>query len=261
MEDKLCKYCAMMIPAEAKICPSCRKKQTSTLLITYIAGFFLFIFLIAIISEKITYRENKDSDLKVRSNIPSQPTRGHQSVKIAPPSIPSQPKHDPKVYNEAPPSIPSQPTHGRKVYKLAPPSILAQLENGDLMPSSILARLTDSDSPPKVAQTPIESLTTVSVYDLARAYDQNTIAADQRFKGKRFKVTGTVVDINTDFFGRPYLVLNGGVNQFMNPHFEFDKGQENILANIKKGDRVVLVCKGVGDIAKTPMSDSCILLE
>ena len=44
MAEKKCKYCAMMIPAEAKICPYCRKKQTSTLL-TFIAALF-FIFLI-----------------------------------------------------------------------------------------------------------------------------------------------------------------------------------------------------------------------
>lgn len=44
MAEKKCKYCAMMIPVEAKICPYCRKKQTSTLL-TFIAALF-FIFLI-----------------------------------------------------------------------------------------------------------------------------------------------------------------------------------------------------------------------
>ena len=108
-----------------------------------------------------------------------------------------------------------------------------------------------------IDQTRVESLTTISAYDLALAYHQNTVQADQRFKGKRFIITGIVVDINTDFLDRPYLVLDGGVNQFMNPHFAFNKGQENILANIKKGDRVVLVCRVKGDIAKTPMSESC----
>ena len=110
-------------------------------------------------------------------------------------------------------------------------------------------------------QRTIEPLTEVSAYDLAREYDQNTVAADQKFKGKRFKVTGTVVDINTDFLGNPYLVLSGGVNQFSNPQFEFDKKLANRLANLRKGERVVLVCEGKGDIAKTPMSDSCIFSQ
>jgi len=72
-----------------------------------------------------------------------------------------------------------------------------RVESGDVKPST----------------APTESLTTFSAYDLASAYDQNTVAADQRFKGKRFKVTGTVVDINTDFLDRPYLVLDGRVNR------------------------------------------------
>lgn len=31
MSEKKCKYCAMMIPSEAKICPHCRKSQPSKL--------------------------------------------------------------------------------------------------------------------------------------------------------------------------------------------------------------------------------------
>jgi|SRR5208337_5204808 len=106
-----------------------------------------------------------------------------------------------------------------------------------------------------------KQITTVSAQELAFAYDQNTVAADQKFKGKRFKVTGTIVDINTDFLGNPYLVLSGGVNQFSNPQFEFDKKLANRLANVHKGEQVILECKGRGDIAKTPMSDSCIFSQ
>jgi len=105
MAEKKCKYCAMMIPAEAKLCPYCRKKQTSTLLIAYIAGFFLFIFLIAIISEKITYRENKDRDLPVSPSIPSQPINGHQTSDNSNRSVP------------VPPSILYQLTHGDETPK------------------------------------------------------------------------------------------------------------------------------------------------
>jgi len=47
----------------------------------------------------------------------------------------------------------------------------------------------------------------------------------------------------------------------MNPQFAFDKKQGNILANLRKGDKVVLICTGKGDIAKIPMSDSCMLLD
>lgn len=100
----------------------------------------------------------------------------------------------------------------------------------------------------------------VSAADIAHAYSENTVAADQKFKGKRFKVSGTVVDINTDFAGDPYLTLKGGVNQFMEPHFNFDKSASEQLSKLKKGAKVSLICVGKGDVAKTPMSGSCSLI-
>lgn len=106
----------------------------------------------------------------------------------------------------------------------------------------------------------IEALPLYNASDLARAYADNTIAADQEFKGQRFKVTGTVVAINTDFLGKPFVSLKGGVNQFMEPQFGFDKDQLDDLADLRKGMRVTFVCIGRGDVAKTPMSGSCTLL-
>lgn len=109
------------------------------------------------------------------------------------------------------------------------------------------------------AKVGIASLPAFSASDLARAYDENTVAADAMFKGKKFKVRGVVSDINTDIFGNPYLTLRGGVNQFLEPQFSFDKGSAAQLAVLRKGRTVELVCVGRGDIAKTPMSGDCIL--
>lgn len=100
----------------------------------------------------------------------------------------------------------------------------------------------------------------VTAQALASSYDANTVAADARFKGKRFKVTGTVSDINTDFSGDPYVTLRGGVNQFMEPQFGFEKADSGQLAALSKGSKVTMVCTGKGDIAKTPMSEDCSLL-
>jgi len=106
----------------------------------------------------------------------------------------------------------------------------------------------------------IAYMPTVTAQALASAYDANTVAADARFKGKRFKVTGTVADINTDFTGDPYLTLRGGVNQFMEPQFGFEKADSEQLAVLRKGSKVTLLCTGRGDVAKTPMSKDCSLL-
>lgn len=106
----------------------------------------------------------------------------------------------------------------------------------------------------------LAEMPTVTAQALASSYDANTVAADARFKGKRFKVTGTVSDISTDFTGDPYVTLRGGVNQFMEPQFGFDKSDSQQLAALRKGSKVTLVCTGRGDIAKTPMSKDCSLL-
>ncbi|MEW6485781.1 MAG: zinc ribbon domain-containing protein [Pseudomonadota bacterium] len=48
IKEKKCKYCAMMISKDAKICPHCRKKQGWSLVAKIIIGFFILIALSAI---------------------------------------------------------------------------------------------------------------------------------------------------------------------------------------------------------------------
>ena len=48
MEEKKCKYCAMMIPHEAKICPHCRKVQGWTLPAKMFACFLLLMAFTAV---------------------------------------------------------------------------------------------------------------------------------------------------------------------------------------------------------------------
>ena len=104
-------------------------------------------------------------------------------------------------------------------------------------------------------------MSAISANDIVSAYGENTVAADQKFKDKKFKISGIVSDINTDLMGDPYITLSGGGNQFMEPHFGFEKSEAAQLANLKKGAMVTLVCIGKGDVAKTPMSDSCLLVD
>jgi len=110
------------------------------------------------------------------------------------------------------------------------------------------------------AKQALDALPEVSAADIAKAYEENTVAADALYKGKRYKVSGKIADISTDFMGAPYLTLRGGVNPFMEPQFAFDKEDLASLAQLKKGQGVTLACTGAGDIAKTPVSKECALL-
>lgn len=106
----------------------------------------------------------------------------------------------------------------------------------------------------------MESLPAVTPRQMAEAYEANTVAADQQYKGKRFKVSGAVQDINTDFTGNPYITMKNPSNQFSSPQFGFDESAAPALAKLRPGDKVTLICTGRGDIAKTPIAGDCILM-
>jgi len=122
--------------------------------------------------------------------------------------------------------------------------------------NSVASQASVSSPAPAAAATPVEPLKAYTASQVAASYDENTVAADISFKGKKVQVTGKITDINTDFMGNPYLVL-AGTNQFMGPHFKFDKSDMSVMATLKKGAMVKVICTGKGDIAKTPMFEDC----
>lgn len=134
--------------------------------------------------------------------------------------------------------------------------MVVAMASGDRPSSQPSAASSNQSQATKVA-APVEPSIEVSAQQLAQAYDRNTVAADQQFKGKRFKVTGVVESINTDMFGNPYVTLRGGVNQFVEPQFELDDAHASYAAGLQSGMRISLICTGRGDVAKTPMSKAC----
>lgn len=134
---------------------------------------------------------------------------------------------------------------------------LVGVVSSDRTTAQTLATSTSQSQPAKAIE-PAAPVLEVSAQQLAQAYERNTVAADQQFKGKRFSVTGIVESINTDLFGKPYVTLRGGVNQFMEPQFKLDSAHRNYAAGLQQGLRITMVCRGRGDVAKTPMSDECV---
>ena len=117
------------------------------------------------------------------------------------------------------------------------------------------SRLSQIATPAAPAET--EVLREVTAQQLASAYERNTVAADQQFKGKRFKVTGVVDSINTDFLGRPYIPRRGVVNHLLDQQFKLERTLPDYAARLSTGMRITLACTGRGDVAKIPMSDEC----
>ncbi|NWB92317.1 OB-fold protein [Pseudomonas agarici] len=116
---------------------------------------------------------------------------------------------------------------------------------------------------PATAVAPAPATEEIKVYassKIAADYEENTVAADMLYKGKRVGITGKIQDINTSFMGDPYLILNAK-NQFNAPHAEFEKSQLEAMAKLKKGQSVNMVCTGKGDVAKTPVFKECELAK
>ncbi|MBS7327845.1 MAG: hypothetical protein KIG68_03725 [Oxalobacter sp.] len=103
-----------------------------------------------------------------------------------------------------------------------------------------------------------EQTVTATPQEMVKAYAANTVAADQKFKDKRIKVTGVVKDINTGITGAPYVIMSTGYKYGLyDPHFNFSKDHLNELAKVQKGKSITVICTGHGDIAKTPMNEDC----
>jgi hypothetical protein len=117
-----------------------------------------------------------------------------------------------------------------------------------------------SSSAPAPAAAPAEPLKSFTSKQVATSYEENTVAADMQFKGKRVQVSGRITDINTDFMGNPYLVL-AGANEFLGPQFAFDKSDMSVMAALKKGATVSVICTGKGDVAKIPMFKDCVMAK
>lgn len=98
---------------------------------------------------------------------------------------------------------------------------------------------------------------TVSADEIAAAYFANTVAADQRFKGHQFAMTGTLTSINTSIGNSAYLVFDNGGNGWNRPQAELRKSEIPKSAELRKGDFLTVVCVGAGDIAKVPMLNDC----
>lgn len=106
-------------------------------------------------------------------------------------------------------------------------------------------------------QTAPSPLGSIGIDVLYRAYQENSVAADLEYKGRRYYVTGTVRDINTSITGSPYVVLENPFNTFMGAHMKFHDGGKALLSTLSPGSSIRGNCVITGDVAKVPMMSDC----
>jgi putative nucleic acid binding protein len=129
----------------------------------------------------------------------------------------------------------------------------------------IFSRMRPKAPPQTAAQVAAPEVSpdgTVSVgaVRLFRDYQENEVAADNRYKGKRMKVTGTMANVERDIYGAPVLHLWSGNPVFLTMA-TLDRAYLSDAAQLKKGDKIVVRCIGNGVNMRMPQLEKCMLLE
>lgn len=96
------------------------------------------------------------------------------------------------------------------------------------------------NAPDSTSEKPVS----VSAKELTKTYDENELAADEKYKGKMLAVSGKISNI-AETLGNLTISLEGHdvVKSVM---CSFDESEKSNIAKLKKGQQVTLVGKGDG---------------
>ena len=98
----------------------------------------------------------------------------------------------------------------------------------------------------------------VTAFELYDTYENNEVAANMRFKGKRLKVSGVISNIAAVIMDEPVLSFHAGKDVF-NPPQATGFSREQVAA-LSKGQYVTVECTGDGEILGAPMLNNCVVL-
>lgn len=107
----------------------------------------------------------------------------------------------------------------------------------------------------EVAETTKEPVEVTS-RQLAEDFDENEVAAKAKYDKAVLVVTGTVQSITLDLMDDPVVLLDG-INPFSNVHVSFNKSHVEQTAALKKGQKLTVTCKKIGEAIGSPMLSRC----
>jgi len=82
--------------------------------------------------------------------------------------------------------------------------------------------------------------------EICSEYEDNEVSADNKYKGKKVAITGTIERIiKSGFSDDPIIVFKGTF--IKDVRFYFSKDSNNEISNLSKGDKITIVgtCKGM----------------
>ena len=106
----------------------------------------------------------------------------------------------------------------------------------------------DSTETPNTATEvvdPYKDAIVITPADLFAAYDSNEVAADNKYKGKMLKITGTIKDIGKDILDDAYITLDCG-ELIVSVQCYFKSNQLDAVAELAKDQTITIVgtCRG-----------------
>ncbi|WP_047552142.1 OB-fold protein [Methylotenera sp. G11] len=105
-----------------------------------------------------------------------------------------------------------------------------------------------------------DGLIVTTSLEVAKAYEDNQVGADQKYYKKDILISGKIEGINSGLGNEPYITLNG-TNPFLAPQIHFDNPNIDKIASLSKGQKMTFVCMGNGAVVSAPMFKDCQLAE
>lgn len=125
--------------------------------------------------------------------------------------------------------------------------------------TSAPAEETKKSEPNKVAKpenTTPEEVVTSAV--LSKAYSENEVSADAKYKDKLIEVSGKIVSVDNGTFDNEIIVrLSDGQYDFNGPHCYMKESERDKALAMKKGQAVILIGKGDSATIGSPMLKEC----
>ncbi len=98
----------------------------------------------------------------------------------------------------------------------------------------------------------------VTASELFGAYQANEMAAQKAFEGQLLEVSGTVDGVELDFSDDPVVKLKTQ-NQFMPVSVYLTDSTKDQAAELRKGQKVTLLCREISEVISMPQLKECTL--
>lgn len=112
-----------------------------------------------------------------------------------------------------------------------------------------------SDDVVDSASAPVEPYKTTA-RQLFSDYEDNEVATDIRIDKRPVEISGVVQGISKDFTDSVYINLSTS-NQFMPARIGLVDGAESHAASLKRGQKVVFLCKKMMRLVGAPSGSDC----